>query len=195
MATQPNSFLTPEQYLEIERKADFKSEYYDGKMFAMAGANFRHNVLVANLIGELRQALRPRGCRILPSDMRVRVSVTGLYTYPDVIAVCGEPELGGDEFDVLLNPGLIVEVLSPSTEAYDRGRKFEQYRALESLRAYLMVSADRVHVELYTRRPDREWKLSEASDLSETIDICTLECKVPLSGIYEGIEISKPDLR
>ncbi|MDQ2901342.1 MAG: Uma2 family endonuclease [Acidobacteriota bacterium] len=142
------------------------------------------------MIGELRQALRPRGCRILPSDMRVRVSATGLYTYPDVIAIRGEPMLAGDHFDVLLNPDLIVEVLSPSTEAHDRGRKFEHYRALESLRAYLLVIADRVHVDLYSRQPDQEWVLSEASGLSDAIDIRSLECKLELTGIYEGVDLA-----
>jgi Uma2 family endonuclease len=154
VSTQPKTFLTPEQYLEIERKAEYKSEYFRGEMFAMAGASRAHNLLVAHLLRDLGQQLRGKPCEIYPSDMRVRVSSTGLYTYPDVVAVCGEPKLLDNQLDTLLNPHLIVEVLSPSTEAYDRGRKFEHYQSIESLGEYLMITCDRIHADLHTRRPD-----------------------------------------
>ena len=160
MSTQPKTFLTPEQYLDIERKAEYKSEYYRGEMFAMAGASLAHNTLVANLIGEFHGKLRAGPCRVLPSDMRVRVTSTGLYTYPDVVVVCGEPRVLDNQMDTLLNPSVLVEVLSPSTEDYDRGRKFEQYQSIESLREYLMLASDRVHADLYTRQPDGRWLLA-----------------------------------
>ena len=150
MATHPKTFLTPEQYLEIERKAEFKSEYYQGEMFAMGGARWTHNRLVANLIALLHQQLRSHPCQTVPSDMRVQVEATGMYTYPDAIVVCGEPQFLDETRDTLLNPSLIVEVLSPSTEFYDRVRKFEHYRAVESVSEYLLISSERVSVELYT---------------------------------------------
>ncbi len=195
MATQPQTFITPEQYFEIESQAEFKSEYFDGQMFAMAGASLAHNRIVLNTSFALDRQMRDRGCEVFASDVRLRVGKTGLYTYPDVIAVCEKPRLAEGPFEVLLNPGLIVEVLSPSTEAYDRGRKFENFRALESLRAYLLVAADRVHVDLYTRQPDREWILSEASGLSETIDIRLLECKLALCDVYDRVELPQSVLR
>src|SRR5208283_3813720 len=127
MSTQSKTFLTPEQYLEIERKAEFKSEYYQGEMFAMSGARFAHIGIVANAVASLHQQLRGGPCRPLSNDMRVRVTPTGLYTYPDVVIVCGEPQFLDSTFDTLLNPSVIIEVLSESTEVYDRTRKFEQY--------------------------------------------------------------------
>ncbi len=153
MSAQPKTFLTPEQYLEIERRAEYKSEYYRGEMFAMVGAKWNHNLIVARLISQFDQQLRSRPCSVTPSDMRVRVSATGLYTYPDVVEVCGPPQFLDDERDTLLNPTLIAEVPSPSTEAYDRGRKFEHYRSLESLAEYLLVGSQRVSAELYTASP------------------------------------------
>ena len=126
MSTLAKSFITPEEYLKIERQAEYKSEYFAGEMFAMAGAAERHNLICMNIYGLLHQQLRQRPCRAYPSEMRVSVSASGLYTYPDVVALCGEPKFLDDHRDTLLNPALIVEVLSPSTEAYDRGRKFEQ---------------------------------------------------------------------
>src|SRR4051812_40698878 len=138
MSTQPKPHLTPEQYLEIERAAEYKSEYFDGEMFAMSGAREAHNVVAMNIGAELREQLRQKPCRVYPSDMRVRVSSTGLYTYPDVVAVCDKPQFADEVTDTLLNPVLVVEVLSPSTEAYDRGRKFDHYKTIESLREYLL---------------------------------------------------------
>src|SRR5437762_9626687 len=127
MSSVPKTFLTPEQYLEIERKAEYKSEYFQGEMFAMAGASPNYNFLVANTIMAVGPKARACSCRTSPSDMRVHIPATGLYTYPDVIVVCGQPQFRDGQPDSLLNPTLIVEVLSPSTEAYDRGRKFGHY--------------------------------------------------------------------
>jgi Uma2 family endonuclease len=188
MSTQPKTYLTPEQYLEIERAAEYKSEYYQGEMFAMAGAKWNHNLIAGNLVGGLRQQLRSRPCGVTPSDMRVLVSASGLYTYPDVIVVCGEPRFLDDRQDTLLNPTLIVEVLSPSTEAYDRGRKFEHYRSLESLAEYLLVSSQRVSAELYARQPDGRWLLTAANRLEDTLELPATGCRLALGDIYEKVQ-------
>jgi Uma2 family endonuclease len=196
VSTQPKTYLTPEQYLEIERNAEFKSEYYQGEMFpmggpyAMAGPKFAHNVLVGNVVGELGQQLRSRPCAVCPSDMRVRVSQTDLYTYPDVVVVCGGPEFLDDRRDTLVNPNLIVEVLSPSTEAYDRGRKFELYRSIPSLTEYLLVASDRVHVDLYTRQPDGRWLLTSASGLEESLELQSVSCRIGLGDLYEKVDLA-----
>src|SRR5271166_5473431 len=137
---------TPQQYLEMERKADFKSEYCDGYITAMAGASREHNLIAGNVHGEIRSQLKARPCEVYMSDMRLCVSPTGLYTYPDVMALCGEPLFQNDEVKTLLNPTMIVEVLSDSTESYDRGRKFGHYRRLPSLREYVLVAQDEVKV-------------------------------------------------
>jgi Uma2 family endonuclease len=185
----PKTFLTPEQYLEIEREAKYKSEYYQGEMFAMAGAGEAHNVLVTNLVTGLNNQLRSRPCRVYPSDMRVRVSATGLYTYPDVVVICGERRFLDERRDTLLNPSLLVEVLSPSTEAYDRGRKFEDYRSVESLREYLLVASDRVHADLYTRQPDGRWLLTSADRLEDSLDMQSVACRLALADLYEKTDL------
>src|SRR6266550_6315344 len=149
MSTQPKTFLSPQEYLEIERKAEHKSEYYAGEMFAMAGAGSSHNLIAVHAAALLDQQFRGRPCRVYNSDQRVRVTQTGLYTYPDVSAVCGEPRLEDNHLDTLLNPILIIEVLSPSTEAYDRGRKFEQYRTIPTLLQYVLIASDHVYVDVY----------------------------------------------
>jgi Uma2 family endonuclease len=190
MSTQAKPFLTPEQYLEIERKAEFKSEYYQGEMFAMGGARYAHNVVAGSLIRELGQQLRDVPCTVCSSDQRVLISATGLYTYPDAVVVCGEPKFLDGEFDVLLNPVLLVEVLSPSTEAYDRGRKFEHYRAIESLQAYLMVAADRVQADLFTRQPDGAWLLTSANRLEDILALPSIACQLPLANLYEKVVFS-----
>jgi Uma2 family endonuclease len=189
MSTLPKTLLTPEQYLEIERQANYKSEYYQGEMFAMAGAGLAHNVLVANLVAGLHSQLRSRPRRVLPSDMRVLVAATGLYTYPDVVVVCGDPQFTDQRFDTLANPNLIAEVLSPSTEAYDRGRKFEQYGAIASLQEYLMVASDRVHVDLYTRQADGRWLLTSANRLEDKLELESLNCRLSVAELYEKVDL------
>jgi Uma2 family endonuclease len=192
MATQPKSFLTPEQYLEIERKAEFKSEYFQGEMFAMAGAREVHNTIVFNLAAGLHNQLRTRPCRAYVSDMRVRVNATGLHTYPDAIVVCGEPKFLDETRDTLLNPNVIVEVLSPSTEAYDRGRKFEHYRSVDSVAEYLLVSSERVSAELYTRQPDGRWLLTAANRLEQSLPLQSVGAHLALADLYEKVDFPAP---
>jgi Uma2 family endonuclease len=188
MSTQPKTFLTPEEYLEIERRAEYKSEYYQGEMFAMAGAPETHNLIAGNLFAGIHAQLRSRACRGYGSDMRVHVNATGLYTYPDVVVVCQEPQFLDGQRDTLLNPTLIAEVLSPSTEAYDRGRKFENYRSIESLAEYLLISSQRVSAELFARQPDGRWLLTAANSLEDTLELPATGCRLPLAGIYERVE-------
>jgi len=183
------TFITPEQYLEIERKAEFRSEYYNGEMFAIAGVKRPHNLINTNLIRELSQQLRLRPCEVYSGDARVLVAPTGLYTYPDVVVVCGERRFLDNQLDTLLNPTLIVEVLSPTTEAYDRGRKFGHYRMIESLRAYLMVASELISAELHTRQPDNLWALTKASRLEDAIEIESIGCRLKLADIYEKVEL------
>jgi Uma2 family endonuclease len=183
MATQPTSPLTEEQYLDLERKAEYRSEFHDGQMFAMAGGSLNHSLL-SNRIGSLLDRLVPAGFRTLNSEMRVKVSASGLYTYPDCSVICGEPELFTSQKDVLLNPLLIVEVLSPSTEAYDRGRKFELYRTLESFREYLLIHQDRRHVEHYSKQDDSSWLLRALSGTDAVIAIDRLSVRIPLAELY-----------
>jgi Uma2 family endonuclease len=185
-------FLTPEQYLEIERKAKFKSEYYNGEMFAMSRAREPHVLIVGNAVFKLRLQLRSGLCRQYFNDMRVRVSAMGLYTYPDIAVVCGERQFLDDRRDTLLNPTLIIEVLSESTEAYDRGKKFEHYRSLPSLRDYLLVASDHISVELFTRQADGHWVLSEAHKAEDIIGLDSIGAQLRMADLYEDVELTAP---
>jgi Uma2 family endonuclease len=185
MDIQPKPYLTPEDYLAIERQAEIRSEYLDGEMFAIAGGSFQHNLIVGNLVGELRQQLRDRPCGICPNDQRVRTPATGLYTYPDVVVVCGEPELEDDDhLDTLLNPTLIIEVLSPNTEAYDRGKKFEQYQAIPSLAEYVLVSQEAPRVEQFLRQDGNRWLLAVAAGMDARIALPSIQCELALAEVY-----------
>jgi Uma2 family endonuclease len=189
MATQPKPLLTPEQYLEIERKAEFKSEYYKGEMFLMAGASFRHSKIIHNLHVSLN-SVEACGCDVTSNDLRVRISETGLYTYPDMVIVCGKPEFADREMDTLLNPSVIIEVLSDSTESYDRGKKAWHYHRLPSLKDYLLVSQDEVSVEHQACQGDGSWLLREIRGLDAVIDIPAIGCALPLAGVYREIEFA-----
>jgi Uma2 family endonuclease len=189
MSAQPTPRLTPEQYLAIERAAEFKSEYYNGEMFAMSGGSYAHVIVIGNLVRELGIALEGR-CAVVPSDLRIRVAPDGLYTYPDVIAVCGDPKFADGRTDTLLNPTLIAEVLSPSTEAKDRVFKWAQYRQIESLREYVLVSQDEPRVEVYARQPDGSWLFREFSGLEARVRFPGVDCEVPLARIYLGVKFN-----
>lgn len=187
MATQPEPYYSPEEYIALERAAEYKSEYLAGQIFAMAGASEDHNTIAANILWNLRNLFQGRDCRVYMSDMRVRVAPNGLYTYPDVAAVCGSREFADDHRDTLLNPTVIFEVLSPSTEAYDRGEKFAQYWRLESLTDYVLVAQDRVRVEHFARQGDG-WFVSAASSLDEILRLESIGAELPLVAIYENVE-------
>ena len=190
MSTLPRPCLTPESYLAIERRSELKHEYYAGEMFAMTGASEEHNLIAGNIFAGLHQQFRRRGCKVFLSDMRVKVSDTGLYTYPDVVAVCGAAEFEDAEVDTLMNLTFVVEVLSESTEAYDRGKKFEHYRQIASLQEYLMVAQDRCHVERYRRSDDGTWPMTERTGLDATLDLPSIGATLSLADVYEKVEFA-----
>lgn len=190
MSFQPKTFLTPEEYLAIERQAETKSEYFNGEMFAMVGASRSHNVIAVNIAGELRQQLKGRPCETYTSDMRTRIPATGLYTYPDVIVVCGEPKFEDEHVDTLLNPTLIVEVLSPSTESYDRGKKFAHYRSVESIAEYLLVAQDEYRVEQFVRQTEGRWLLSDIRTLEGIVELASIGCVLKMGEIYDRIALA-----
>jgi Uma2 family endonuclease len=188
MSTQPTAFLTPEQYIEIERKAQHKSEYYRGEMFAMAGVRLAHNDILANLLREAGQQLRASRCRILPSDMRVQVSGAAFYTYPDASIVCDEPRFADQQMDTLLNPIVLVEILSPSTERYDRVFKSKLYQTIESLRHYLMIAFEEMQVDLYTWQPDGIWTHFTATQPADVVELSSVNCSLKVADLYERVE-------
>ncbi|MEO7652922.1 MAG: Uma2 family endonuclease, partial [Bryobacteraceae bacterium] len=184
MSAQPLSPLAPEHYLEIDRKADYKSEYYRGVMYAMAGGTYNHGLIILNTGAEIRQALGDRPCSVTSVDVRLRVAETGLFTYPDLMVVCGDPAFADNRKDTILNPIVIAEVLSPSTEAHDRGFKFAHYRRIAALQEYLLVSQSEPNVERYVRQPDGQWMFSETRGYDGILPLESLGCAIPLSGIY-----------
>jgi Uma2 family endonuclease len=187
MATSSKPFLTPEAYLEQERKAESKSEYLNGETFAMSGASLLHNQIVSNCIYSLRRRL-PSHCRVLPSDLRLQVSATGLFTYPDVTIVCGKPQLrtdGGN--DTLLNPTVIFEVLSSSTEDYDLGKKFDHYRSLPSVQQYVTIAQEKVHIINRTRTADNQWLLTDYFDQQAILRLPSVGIEVAIADLYEQV--------
>ena len=185
MSTPPNYYLSPEEYLAIEREAEFKSEYVDGVMYAMAGGSERHNLIAGNVFAELHAQLRKTPCRVYPSDLKVRVPNSKKFFYPDVSVICDETQFADDERDVILNPVLIVEVLFESTAAFDRGKKFQAYQQIETLEEYLLVSQDEHVVEHYLRQENNHWLYTKANGLDESIALPTIKCQLSLRDIYD----------
>ncbi|MGB9179602.1 MAG: Uma2 family endonuclease [Pyrinomonadaceae bacterium] len=188
MSTQPHNFISPEEYLALERQAEYKSEYFDGVVFAMSGASIRHNTIAANVIIEIGQQLRGRPCRALPSDMKVRMPDSRKFFYPDVSVVCGEPQFHDKRTDVILNPTLIVEVLSESTAAFDRGDKFQAYQQIESLREYLLISQDKHVVEQFVRQTKEVWNYTATVGLESSLSLPSIECTLSLKAVYDKTE-------
>ena len=184
MSAVPVPYLTPKQYLEIEQKAVFKSEYWDGQMYAMAGGTPKHSEAGTRFAAALIARLGDK-CGVFNSDLRLRDSEDGLYTYPDVSVVCGEPEYG--EAHTLTNPTVLAEVLSPSTEASDRGFKFKRYQHLESLKEYVLISQEEPRVETYLRQSDGTWRYQSVEGLHSAVILRSIGIEVPLSEIYRGI--------
>jgi len=184
MIASPQTRITPEQYLEMERAAEFRSEFYNGYVYAMAGASLPHGIITGNFVRAFANQLEKRPCLVVPTDLKIRVSPQGLHAYPDVVVVCGEPKLVDRRNDILLNPTVIVEVLSPSTEAYDRGFKFHQYQLVESLQEYGLVSQTEARVEIFRRQPNGEWLLAESLGLDAVCQFKSIACEILLSAIY-----------
>ncbi len=187
MSTVPKHFVTPEEYLHREQSAEFRSEYFRGEMFAMAGASANHNLIVLNAGASLREQLRKKPCRVYPSDLKLRIEATGLYTYPDLSVVCGEPQLESTGGDVLLNPVVLVEVLSDSTEAYDRGKKFEHYRTIPSLKHYVLVAQDRHSIDCFSRKPDGSWVLTSCQSLVEKVELEAIDCQLTAAEVFDKV--------
>ncbi len=187
MSRQVKHSLTPDEYLTRERKSEYKSEYFNGEVFAMTGASRNHNLIAINIASELREQLRSRPCEVYGSDMRVRIPTRDLYTYPDVVVVCKQPAFEDDYVDTLLNPALIVEVLSESTGSYDRVKKFGYYRLIDSLSEYLLVAQDEFRVEQYARQPEGPWLLSDIRSLDKGVELRSIQCSLEMKEIYEKV--------
>jgi len=192
MSTRAERIYTADEYLAIERASDHKSEFVNGRIYAMTGGTISHTIIAGNISGELRNRLRGGPCRAYQEGIRLKVSETGMYTYPDVVAICGPAQTEDSHRDTILNPVVIFEVLPPSTEAYDRGVKFEHYTSLLSLREYILVSQDHVRIEKFVRHGD-EWVFSAINDPEGTLKIETLGCEIPLGEIY--LDVQFPPVR
>jgi Uma2 family endonuclease len=189
MASAPiqKTYLTVEEYLALERQSEIRSEYLDGEIAAMTGGSPNHSLIIGNLHAELRQALKSGPCRVFPGDLRIRIPATNLYNYPDIVVVCGDVLPDETDRDAILNPVVIVEVLSPTTESYDRGKKFESYQTLESLKEYVLVAQDRPRVEHYLRQDGHVWLYTDVSGLDHSVSFASLGCAVPLAEIYDKV--------
>ncbi|HLK68211.1 MAG TPA: Uma2 family endonuclease [Bryobacteraceae bacterium] len=193
MAANPGAtFVSVEEYLERQRTSDSKCEYFNGEIFPMFATTPHHALIVNNVGGELRTRLKSAPCRVYTSDLMVRVTATGLYTYPDVTVICGDPQYTEGRPDGITNPSLIVEVLAPSTEDYDRGKKFEHYRTLPTLIDYLTIAQDKPHIECFTRQAENRWLLIEFAELTQKIELTSIQCVLPLSEIYDKAVFPSP---
>lgn len=191
-ALPSKKYVSPEEYLEIERAALDKHEYLNGEIFAMSGAKLGHVRICGNIAASVHRQLKHLSCQAFQSDLRVHIPATGLYTYPDVIVVCGEPQLVPDgHLDTLLNPTVIVEVLSPSTADYDRGAKFDHYKTIESLKEYVLVWQEKKRVARFTRRDDGSWNLKDFIGEDVEIDLASVDCSLLMVDIYDKVEISE----
>jgi Uma2 family endonuclease len=195
MSAVPKRKLTPAEYLAIEKTAEFKSEFFNGEMFAMAGASRPHNRVKENLAIEIGSRLKGGACQSFSSDQRVLVNRTGLYTYPDLLIVCGEVESTGDDEDTITNPRVIVEVLSPSTERYDRTTKFDHYQQIPSVQEYILVAQDAARCERYVRQADGTWGYTSFVGLEAVLALTSVPVQVPLADIYAGAEFPDPPPR
>ena len=193
-AQAQSSFYTVEEYLALEREAEFKSEYLDGIIYLMSGGSPQPSEIAANVIAIAVTRLRGTPCHVFSSDLKVATNPHGLYAYPDLSIVCGELSFHDEHQDVITNPTVLVEVLSPSTEAYDRGRKFTHYQHLESLKDYILISQEEPQVEHFTRQNGNQWLYSAAIGLEASLTINSIECILRLSEVYDKVRFAEPQI-
>jgi len=187
MVAQPKTLISPEDYLSWERAEEVKHEYRDGEIVAMTGASREHILISSSITGVLYRQLEDRPCEIYPNDMRVWLPQTKRYVYPDLSVVCGEPQFGDDYLDNLLNPLVVIEVLSPSTEGYDHGEKFHHYRTIPSLREYLLIAQDAYRIEHFVRQGEQHWLLTVADGLAASIHLSSIDCTLRLADVYKKV--------
>ncbi len=187
MVAQPIATMTEEEYLAFDRASETKHEFLDGRVYAMAGAGFQHGSIIWNTSGVLYTQLPGGPCRAITNDLRVRVSASRMNTYPDIVIICGEPQFNDDRPDTLLNPTVLIEVLSPSTESYDRGTKWEHYQTLESLQDYVLIKQNTPRVEHYARQENGSWRYTATIGLEATVELPSISCTLPLVKIYQGV--------
>jgi Uma2 family endonuclease len=187
MSAMPKTQWTRDLYLEFERTSEVRHEFVGGEIYAMAGASRTHTLIGWNIGGSLFLQFGDRQCEAHQNDLRVRVSATGNYHYPDIVVVCGEPQLEDDAFDTLLNPIVIIEILSPSTKDYDRGTKFNDYRQIATLQEYILVNQDKPHLERYLRQPSGDWLLTDIVGLEAILRLPSIECKLALADVYKRV--------
>ncbi len=191
MSTVPHKHYTEAEYLAVERTLETKHEFFRGEMFAMSGASRQHNRITVNLAAMLHSEFEKRKCEVYIADMRVKIPHTGLYTYPDCVITCESPQFEDEVLDTLLNPQVVIEVLSDSTEKYDRGKKFEHYRRIPSLKEYVLISQDHPHIERFVLNEAGHWVLSDATGLEATLELPTVECRLPLAEVYAKVEFEE----
>lgn len=190
MTSQPKTYPTPEEYLALERKAEYKNEYIDGEIIAMTGASRRHNLITVNLGREISQQLKRRAGETYLNDMRVRIPSKRMYTYPDVVVACDEPQFEDDYLDTLLNPTVIIEVLSKSTEPYDRFQKFAFYRTIKSLAEYILVAQHEYRVEQYAKQTDGRWLLSDHRSPEGLVELASIQRTLALREVYDRVSLT-----
>ena len=180
-------YITEAEYLSFERESQERHEYYKGEIYLMSGASFKHNIIEDNLRVLIGSHLKGKKCRSFGSNLRIHIPPNSLYTYPDILVVCDEPKLVDGEFDTLLNPAVIIEILSPSTGNYDRGVKFDLYREIESLKEYILLDSATTHFIHYNKNADSTWTLSESKNLDDPFFIRTIDFEILLSEVYKGV--------
>lgn len=188
MAQPVTKYISEKEYLAFERNALDKHEYYQGEIFAMSGASFKHNLIESNLRLALGIFLKGKTCREFGSNLRVHIPKNTLYTYPDILVLCDEPDFVDDEFDTITNPSIIIEILSPSTANYDRGAKFDLYRDVLSLREYLLIDSQTIHIVVYSKNNDNTWTLSETKNLNDNITLPSINFIINVTDVYDGID-------
>lgn len=184
----PHAFITPEEYLDAERKAEYRSEYLDGQVYAMAGTSRPHGRIAVNIARRLDEQLDAGPCEVFVADFKVRVATPGPYFYPDIVVVCGEPQMQDRHDDVILNSKVVIEILSPSTESYDRGKKFQAYACQESLAEYVLVAQDHIQVDHYSRQPNGHWDFTSIGDADGVVELPSIGASLKVADIYHRVK-------